>query len=194
MFAVTGITGQVGLARLRALAGYRPVRSRRHARRRQGRRLEGAGCEIALADIKDAAALTAAFSGRTGVFVDSADIRPDAGLSEIRAIIAAVMTAIGAAKPSKVVCLSTIGAQATQPNLLNQLGLLEKALGALPSPVCFLRAAWFMENAAWDVAPARDTAWCQLPAAARQARANGRDGRHRPLSGYASARDMDGPP
>jgi NAD(P)H dehydrogenase (quinone) len=73
-----------------------------------------------------------------------------------RAIIAAVTTAIEAANPSKVVCLSTIGAQATQPNLLNQLGLLERALGALPSPVCFLRAVWFMENAAWDVAPARD--------------------------------------
>jgi NAD(P)H dehydrogenase (quinone) len=43
-----------------------------------------------------------------------------------------------------------------QPNLLNQLGLVEKALGALPTPVCFLRAAWFMENVAWDVAPARD--------------------------------------
>jgi NAD(P)H dehydrogenase (quinone) len=27
---------------------------------------------------------------------------------------------------------------------------------AVPSPVCFLRAAWFMENAATDVAPARD--------------------------------------
>jgi uncharacterized protein YbjT (DUF2867 family) len=67
-----------------------------------------------------------------------------------------VTTAIEAANPSKVVCLSTIGAQATQPNLLNQLGLLERALGALPSPVCFLRAVWFMENAAWDVAPARD--------------------------------------
>jgi NAD(P)H dehydrogenase (quinone) len=24
-------------------------------------------------------------------------------------------------------------------------------------PACFIRAAWFMENAAWDVAPARDT-------------------------------------
>ena len=66
-------------------------------------------------------------------------------------------TAIEAAKPPKVVCLSTIGAQATQPNLLTQLGLMEQALGALPTPVCFLRPAWFMENASWDVAPARDT-------------------------------------
>jgi hypothetical protein len=30
------------------------------------------------------------------------------------------------------------------------------ALGALAMPVCFLRAAWFMENSAWDVKPARD--------------------------------------
>ena len=51
----------------------------------------------------------------------------------------------------------TIGAQATHPNLLNQLGLAERALGALPTPICFLRAAWFMENSMWDVAPARDT-------------------------------------
>ncbi|MHC8383173.1 Rossmann-fold NAD(P)-binding domain-containing protein [Pseudomonas sp. LB3P14] len=48
-------------------------------------------------------------------------------------------------------CLSTIGAQATQPNLLNQLRLLEQALTSLASPVTFLRPAWFMENALWDV-------------------------------------------
>jgi NAD(P)H dehydrogenase (quinone) len=100
------------------------------------------GCEIALADMKDAAALTAALSGVDGVFVMIPPIfDPTPGFPEARAIIAAVTTAIEVAKPSKVVCLSTIGAQATQPNLLNQLGLLEQALGALPSPVCFLRAA-----------------------------------------------------
>jgi uncharacterized protein YbjT (DUF2867 family) len=70
--------------------------------------------------------------------------------------ITALTTAMKASKPPKVVCLSTIGAQATRPNLLNQLGLVEQALGALPMPACFLPAAWFMENAAWDVASARD--------------------------------------
>ena len=54
-------------------------------------------------------------------------------------------------------CLSTIGAQATQQNLLTQLQILEQEIGTLPLPVAFLRAAWFMENAAWDVAPARTT-------------------------------------
>jgi uncharacterized protein YbjT (DUF2867 family) len=55
------------------------------------------------------------------------------------------------------VCLSTIGADAKQPNLLNQLGLLEQALQRLPAPVTYLRAAWFIDNAALDVASARDT-------------------------------------
>jgi uncharacterized protein YbjT (DUF2867 family) len=57
--------------------------------------------------------------------------------------------------PDRIVALSTIGADAQQPNLLNVLGLLEQAFSRLPMPVSFLRAAWFMENAAWDIASAR---------------------------------------
>jgi uncharacterized protein YbjT (DUF2867 family) len=53
------------------------------------------------------------------------------------------------------VALSTIGADALQPNLLNALGRMEDALGSLPMPVAFLRAAWFMENAACDIDSAR---------------------------------------
>jgi uncharacterized protein YbjT (DUF2867 family) len=33
---------------------------------------------------------------------------------------------------------------------------MEEAFGSLPMPVTFLRAAWFMENAAWDIASARN--------------------------------------
>jgi uncharacterized protein YbjT (DUF2867 family) len=54
------------------------------------------------------------------------------------------------------VCISTIGAQATRPSLLTQLHLMEQALGSLGIPITFLRPAWFMENAAWDVASARN--------------------------------------
>ena len=65
-----------------------------------------------------------------GVFVLFPPIfDPTPGFPEAKAIIAAVTTAIEAAKPPKVVCLSTIGAQATQPNLLRQLGMLEQGLG-----------------------------------------------------------------
>jgi uncharacterized protein YbjT (DUF2867 family) len=34
---------------------------------------------------------------------------------------------------------------------------MERELGTLPMPITFLRAAWFMENSFWDVAPARNT-------------------------------------
>ncbi|MFZ0723838.1 MAG: NmrA family NAD(P)-binding protein [Xanthobacteraceae bacterium] len=158
MFAVTGITGQVGGATARTLldTGLSVRAVMRDAAK--GAAWRESGCEIALADMKDAAALTDALSGVDGIFVIMPPIfDPTPDFPEARAIITAVTKAIGVAKPSKVVCLSTIGAQATQLNLLNQLGLLEQALGAVQSPVCFLRAAWFMENAAWDVAPARDT-------------------------------------
>jgi uncharacterized protein YbjT (DUF2867 family) len=73
------------------------------------------------------------------------------------AIVAAMRSALETARPAKVVCLSTIGAQATQPNLLTQLAIMEQTLAALPMPITFLRPAWFMENATWDVAPARDS-------------------------------------
>jgi uncharacterized protein YbjT (DUF2867 family) len=157
MFAVTGITGQVGGATARTLldTGLSVRAVMRDAAK--GAAWKERGCEIALADMTDAAALTAALSSVDGILIMPPIFDPTPGFPEARAIITAVTKAIGVAKPSKVVCLSTIGAQATQPNLLNQLGLLEQALGAVQSPVCFLRAAWFMENAAWDVAPARDT-------------------------------------
>jgi NAD(P)H dehydrogenase (quinone) len=157
MYAVTGITGQVGgdLARTLLDAGQSVRAVVRDAAK--GVAWKERGCEVALAEMNDASALTAAFDHAEGVFMLlPANFDPMPGFPEIRAIITALTTAIEAARPPKIVCLSTIGAQARQPNLLSQLGLVEQALGTLPVPVCFLRAAWFMENAAWDVAPARD--------------------------------------
>lgn len=52
--------------------------------------------------------------------------------------------------------LSTIGAQASQLNLLTQHTIIEQALSDLPVPITFLRPAWFMENCRWDVTPARE--------------------------------------
>jgi NAD(P)H dehydrogenase (quinone) len=158
VYAVTGITGRVGGVAADTLlnAGLSVRAVVRDADK--GAVWKQRGCEVALADVNDAPALTAAFTGVSGLFVlIPSNFDPTPGFPEVRAIIAALKTAIEAAKPPKVVCLSTIGAQATQPNLLSQLGLVEQALSALPTPVCFLRAAWFMENTAWDVAPARDT-------------------------------------
>ena len=159
MYAITGITGQVGSAlALNLLAAGQPVRAvvRDVAK---GAAWAERGCEIALADINDSAALTRAFTGAEAVFVllpptfDPAD-----GYPESRALIASLRSALAAARPQRVVVLSTVGAQATQANLLNQLGIMERELGTLDMPVAFLRAAWFMENSLWDVAQARDGA------------------------------------
>jgi uncharacterized protein YbjT (DUF2867 family) len=54
------------------------------------------------------------------------------------------------------VYLSTIGAQATHSNLLSQHTIIERALQKLLLPITFLRPGWFMENSAWDVAPAKN--------------------------------------
>jgi uncharacterized protein YbjT (DUF2867 family) len=81
---------------------------------------------------------------------------PSPDFPETRATIAALRHALEAARPQKIVCISTIGAQATRTNLLTQLTLMEQSLGNLPMPITFLRPAWYMENCSWDVAPARD--------------------------------------
>jgi len=157
MFAITGITGNVGGATARALlADRQPVRAVvRDVRKAQI--WADRGCEIARADIEDAAALTAAFEGAEGVFVlMPPSFDPSEGFGEARSRGAILASALKAARPARVVYLSTIGAQATQANLLTQHGIIEQALKALPMPITFLRPAWFMENSAWDVAPARD--------------------------------------
>jgi uncharacterized protein YbjT (DUF2867 family) len=158
MFAVTGITGQVGgvVARLLLAAGQEVRAVVRDAAK--GEVWAEQGCEVALADVNDQKALEHAFEGTEGVFVLlPPTFDPTPGFPEARKTIATLRAALAAAKPSRVVVLSTIGAQAAQPNLLNQLQILEQELGTLPMPVAFLRAAWFIENAAWDVEPARDS-------------------------------------
>ena len=158
MFAITGITGNVGgeVAR-NLLAAKQPVRG---VARDVGKCKTWAqqGCEIVGADINDAAALTSAFKGAEGVFVlvpPNFDPSPD--FREARAIAATLRKALDTARPDKVVYLSTIGAQAAQPNLLTQHTIIERALGDSPLPITFLRAAWFMENSSWDVAPATNS-------------------------------------
>jgi uncharacterized protein YbjT (DUF2867 family) len=157
MYAITGITGRVGGAVARALleAGQ-PVRAvlRDPAK---AAAWTARGCEVAIATLDDAEALARAFAGATGVFVVPPPVfDPKPGFPEARAVVAAVRVALEAARPDRVVWLSTVGAQAHEPNLLSQHGLMEAALADLPLPLTILRPAWFLDNAEWDVATARD--------------------------------------
>jgi NAD(P)H dehydrogenase (quinone) len=158
MYAITGITGQVGGAMARTLLARGKAVRAVVRNVEKGQSWAAKGCEIAVADMEDAAALAAAFQGTDGVFIlPPSEFDPSPGFPEALRVIAAVKKAIENARPKKVVCLSTIGAQATQPNLLTQRTLLEQALSTLSIPVTFLRPAWFMENFAWDIASARDS-------------------------------------
>ncbi len=157
MYVITGITGRVGGAAARRLleAGL-PVRGVvRDAAK--GAAWAERGCEIALAAMDDAAALARAFEGAEAVFVLPPPVfDPQPGFPEARATVAAVREALEAAKPGRVVWLSTVGAQAGQPNLLSQHTLMEAAIADLALPLTILRPAWFMDNALWDVPVARD--------------------------------------
>ncbi len=157
MYAITGITGKVGGATARALlsTGRRVRAVVRDAEK--ARRWSDLGCEVVLAEMEDAGALTRAFAHVTGAFILPPPVfDPRPGFPEAKAVISAVRDALVAAHPARVVCLSTIGAQALQSNLLTQRTLMEDALSKLPLPVTFLRPAWFMENLSWGVPEARD--------------------------------------
>lgn len=157
MYAITGITGKVGGALARYLLAHK--QSIRAVLRDQAKAAEwqALGCEIALADMDDAANLAAAFKGAAGVFIlPPSEFDPSPGFPEARSVIDAVRAALIEAHPGKVVCLSTIGADAPHENLLTQRTLMEQGLSDIGLPVTFLRPGWFMENAAWDVTAARD--------------------------------------
>jgi uncharacterized protein YbjT (DUF2867 family) len=157
MYTIMGATGKVGGAAARALLDL-GERLRVVVRdRAKGAAWADRGCEVAIGDLDDATALSAAFAGANGAFVMMPSIfDPSPDFREAKLMIATLHEALKIGRPGKVVALSTIGAEATKPNLLNQLGLLERSLSTLSLPVTFLRAAWFMENAALDIAAAKE--------------------------------------
>ncbi|MDB5849264.1 MAG: NmrA family transcriptional regulator [Rhodoferax sp.] len=156
MFAITGITGKVGgqLANELLLQGHKLRAVLRDAAKAPA--WSARGCEVALAAMDDAEALTAAFTGAEAVFVLlPSNFDPLPGFTEVARLRTALVQALRAAAVPRVVFLSTVGAQATPENLLTQLQSVEQAFATLPMPVAFLRAAWFMENAAFDIDGAR---------------------------------------
>lgn len=156
MFAITGITGKVGgqVARGLMAQGHKVRAIVRD--RAKGEEWAALGCKLSVVSLDDAVAMTKAFSGVEGVFLMTPpNYDPEPGFPDTRRNAEAIRTAIEKSCPQKVVFLSTVGAQATELNLLNNSGITEEMLRTVSVPVAFLRAAWFMENAAWDVESAK---------------------------------------
>jgi NAD(P)H dehydrogenase (quinone) len=157
MYAITGITGKVGgeMARTLLAAGQKVRAILRDERK--GDVWAALGCEIALAEMDDAAALTRAFTGASAVFIlPPPEFDPQPGYPEAQTIIDSVVAALKAARPRKVLCLSTIGGDAAEDNLLSQRTMLEQAVSAIGLSLTILRPGWFIDNALWDVSSARD--------------------------------------
>jgi len=156
MVAVTGITGKVGGQVARGLLAQGQAVRAVVRSRAKGEEWAALGCEVAVASIDDAAAMTEAFRGVDGVFLMTPpNYDPEPGFPDTQQNIAALRVAIEASRPGKIVLLSTVGAQVTELNLLNNSGMTETMLRTMSVPVAFLRAGWFMENAAWDIESAK---------------------------------------
>ncbi len=158
MYAIMGITGQVGGAVARAL--LRDGKKLRGIVRDKSRAANWAelGVELVTAEATDVAGLEAAFRGAEAIFAMLPPaFAPAPGFPDARAQIAALRQALDAVRPNRVVTLSSIGAQHDHGlGLITQLHLLEKELGTLPVPNAFIRPGWFLENSLWDVVPARE--------------------------------------
>ena len=158
MYAVMGITGKVGgaVARMLLAKGEKVrgvVRNPEKATEWQKQ-----GAELFKADYDDVDALTAAFTDVAGVFVMiPPNFAPTPDFAETKATLNALHEALSRALPAKAVYLSSIGAeQASGLGLITSSHLLEETLSDLPFSHAFLRAGWFIENSAGDVASARD--------------------------------------
>lgn len=151
MYAIMGITGQVGgqVAEALLMAGL-PVRALVRSLER-GKPWQERGCEIALLpDASDAHALSETLAGTVGAFLmNPPNYDPEPGFPDSHRLAGAFAAAAKRARPERIVFLSTVGAQVQRFNLLNNGGIVERALRTTGLPVALLRPAWFLENAAW---------------------------------------------
>ncbi len=148
MYSIIGVTGHVGgvvAANLQkaALPFKAVVRNESKAKE-----LESKGWQTAVAELHDARALTKAFAGTKGIFVMTPPLLEAADpVGEHDKMLKALSSAIDAAKPGKLVYLSSVGAQhALGTGAIRKLYDMEQAFNKLPLPTASVRAAWFMEN------------------------------------------------
>jgi len=148
MFVILGAAGKVGRATIEILRGTgRSVRAVTRDRSKAAP-LEAAGCEIAIADLRDASSLAPALAGASAVQVicptapQAADAR-----AEMEQAITAIGLALAAARPPLVLAISDYGAELSAGTGITTLfHALEKRLQRLPSETIFLRSAEHMEN------------------------------------------------
>lgn len=148
MYAIAGVTGHTGSVVAETLLSQgEPVRVVvRDAAK--GDRWRARGAEVAVADLSDTEALTAALRGVDGAYLlipPRVDL-PDP-LEHNRGVIGSIAGAVRAAKVPHVVLLSSAGAQhAAGTGPIVSLHLAEEELAKTGAALTAVRAAYFVEN------------------------------------------------
>lgn len=143
MFAIVGAAGKVGYSTALALrrTGV-PVRAILRDESKAGP-LSEIGCDIALADLRDPAALAWAVANADAVQV----ILPPDGVDEMRRSIASLAEALERARPHRVLAISDYGAHVREDiGMPTMFRLFEERLRQLEIPKVFLRSAEHMQG------------------------------------------------
>lgn len=148
MFVILGAAGKVGRATIEGLrAAGQSVRAVIRDRSKAAPLL-AAGCEIAVADLRDASSLARALAGASAVQVicPTAPRAADAK-AEMEYAITAIGLALCAARPPLVLAISDYGAELEAGTGITMLfHALEARLRRLSNDLIFLRSAEHMEN------------------------------------------------
>jgi len=148
MYAVTGVTGHTGAATAEALLsrGQKVRVIVRNAEKGEAWRKKG--CEVALADLADPAALAKALEGAAGAYLLSPpNFAAQDFLADRKAFLEKLVEGLKRARVPSVVFLSSVGAQhpaGTGP--IVTVHRAEQALRGIAPSVTFIRAAYFVEN------------------------------------------------
>lgn len=150
MYAIAGVTGHTGSVAADTLLAQ-GVRVRVIVRdAAKGAAWAAKGAEVAVAELEDTAALTAAFTGVAGAFVllpPQRTIASPTPLEHNREVSTAIAAAVRAARLPHVVLLSSIGAQhETGTGPIQALHRAERDLVATGAAVTAVRPAYFQEN------------------------------------------------
>lgn len=148
MYVVAGVTGHTGAATAEALLskGQEVRVIVRGADKGEAWRKKG--CEVAVADLADPAALAKALEGARGVYLLSPpNFAATDFLADRKAFLERLVEGLKRAKAPNVVFLSSVAAQhpaGTGPIVTAHRA--ERALRGIAPAVTFIRAAYFVEN------------------------------------------------
>ncbi|WFU02024.1 NAD(P)H-binding protein [Rhizobium sp. CB3171] len=159
MFVILGATGKIGRATIAELRRHgAPVRA---VVRRQNSAddLSAMGCDIAIADIQDSAALSESMSGATAVqIICPTSVQADDAAAEMKNSIRTIVDALDRSRPSSVLAISDYGAHlASDTGITLIFHHLESELKKLPAALTFLRSAEHMQNWSRQIGRAIET-------------------------------------